>query len=73
MVADVCEQFRARLDEVQVIAVALLRLVAFGVVVGALGGVAVVDQAALLPLEQIELSRDRVREAAPAEDQSSSS
>jgi len=73
VVADVCEQFRARLDEVQVIAVALLRLVAFGVVVGALGGVAVVDQAALLPLEQIELSRDRVREAAPAEDQSSSS
>ena len=73
MVADVGQQLGPGLDEVQIVAVAFLRLAAVRMVVGTLGGVAVVDQAAVLALEEIELARDRVGEAAPAEDQSSSS
>ena len=73
MVADVGQQLRPGLDEVQIVAVAFLRLAAVRMVVSALGGVAVVDQAAVVALEEIELARDRVGEAASAEDQSSSS
>ncbi len=64
--AQVGEGLGARLDEVDVVAVALLRLVALGPVVGALGLVALPDQVGLVALEQVELTRDDVRESASA-------
>src|SRR5438105_1120098 len=62
-VAEVGEQLGARLDEVHVVTVSLLGLVAVGAVVGALGGLAVGDQAAVLALEEVELARDDVGKA----------
>src|SRR5919197_405801 len=70
-VAEVGEQLGARLDEVHVVTVPLLGLVAVGPVVRALGGLAVGDQAGVLPLEEVELARDDVGEAL-AEDHPSS-
>ena len=66
VVAQVREQLGAGLDEVEVLAVALLGLVAVGCVVGALGLLAVGDQRGLLVLEQLELALNQVREARAA-------
>src|SRR5215218_9604989 len=63
VVAQPREDFGTGLDEVDVVAVALLGLVARSAVVRALGRDAVVDQAALVAFEQIELPFDNVREA----------
>ena len=65
VVAQPGEDFGAGLDEVDVVAVTLLGLVARSSVVRALGRDAVVDQAALVPFEQIKLPLDHVREACP--------
>src|SRR5919198_2335929 len=62
-VAEVGEQLGARLDEVHVVTVSLLRLVAVGPVVRALRGLAVGDQARVLALEEVELARDDIGEA----------
>jgi len=71
--ADVGEDLRAGLDEVDVVAVPLLRLVALGTVVEPLRREAVLDEPAVLPLEQVELTVDEIAEAALAKLQRSSS
>jgi len=71
-VAQVGQHLRPRLDEIDVVAVAFLRLVALGAVVGTLGLLAVPDQAGVLALEEVELPLDRVLEGLAAKDQSSS-
>ena len=63
VVAQVGEDFRPRLDEIDIVAVPFLGFVAFCAVVRALCGDAVVDQSALLSLEEVELSLDQVGEA----------
>ena len=67
MVAQVREQLRTRLDNVDVLAVALLGLIARGVVVGVFGFGALAEQLGVLALEEVELARDEVREPAPPE------
>ena len=62
-VAELCEPVRAGFDEIQIVAVALLGLVAVGGVVRALRGVAVGDQLRALLLEEVELPPDQVLEA----------
>jgi hypothetical protein len=63
MVAKVGEDLGAGLDEVLVVAVALLRLVAGGTVVGALRLLAILDQSSVVAREKVELRRDDVGEA----------
>ena len=62
VVAKVGKHLGCRLDEVDVVAVAFFRFAALGPVVGTLGGDAVLDETALLALEQIELPLDQVGE-----------
>ena len=62
VVAERRELLRARLDEIEVVPVALLGLVAAGRVVGALRLLAVGDQVGVLPLEEVELAPDHVLE-----------
>ena len=66
-VAHVGERLRRGLDDVDVVAVARLRLVARRAVVLQLGGPALCDQLGLVLGEDVELARDHVGEAA-AED-----
>jgi hypothetical protein len=56
----------AGVDEIDEIAVALLRLVAVGFGVGAEGRLAVADEARVLALEEVELALDDVGEPAAA-------
>ena len=53
----------AGLDEVEVLAVALLGFFAVGCVVGSFGVLAVGDQRGLLVLEQLELALNQICEA----------
>src|SRR3954452_19280179 len=71
-VADVGEGLGALLDEVDVLAVALLGLVSLGVVVPLLGLLAVAHEVRVILLEQVELARDHVDEALAAEDHAAS-
>ena len=71
-VADLGQRLRGEVDAVDVVAVALLRLVPGRLVVGAQVELHVLEQARLLDGEQVELARDEVGEAA-AEDHRSSS
>src|SRR5205085_7290950 len=63
VVAQVGEQLGAGLDEVDVLAVALLRLVARGAVVCAFRLLAVVDELGVVLEEDVELPRDELCEA----------
>jgi hypothetical protein len=72
-VAEVGERLGALLDEVDVLAVALLGLVAPRLLVAALRLLAGLDQAGVVVREELQLTRDQVAEAVPAEDQRSSS
>jgi hypothetical protein len=71
-VADVGERLGAVLDEIDVLAVALLGLVAVGLVVAAFRLVAGDDQVGVLAPEQLELALDHVGEAGAAETHASS-
>jgi hypothetical protein len=62
MIAEPRELLRSRLDEIDVLPVALLGLVAAGSVVGPLRLLAVGDQIGVLPLEEVELAPDYVLE-----------
>src|SRR5688500_6327054 len=64
VVAKLGQRFRRRLDEVEVLAVALLGLVAPGAIVGVFRRLGLSDQPGLLALEQVELPLDDVLEAA---------
>jgi hypothetical protein len=70
-IAESRKDLRAGLDEVQVIGVALLGLIAAGPVVSALRRVAVGDQPGFLALEEVELAPDDILEAARAQTSSS--
>jgi hypothetical protein len=72
VVADVGEQLGAGLDQVEVVGVALLCLVAWSVHVGVLGLETVVDQSAVVTLEKVELPLDQVAEARAPEPHASS-
>ena len=61
-VAKLRKAIRPRLDEIEVVAVLLLGLVAIRGVVGALGRVAVRDQVCTLLLEEVKLAPDDVLE-----------
>jgi len=60
VVTEVRQDFRACLDEVDVVAVALFCLVAVRPVIGLLGGDAVVDETPLLLFEKVELPVDQL-------------
>ena len=62
MIADRRQLLRSGLDEIDVIPVALLGLVAVGRVVGSLRLLALGDQIGMLALEEIELAPDDVLE-----------
>jgi endonuclease/exonuclease/phosphatase family metal-dependent hydrolase len=66
VVPEVGEDLRRGLDEILVVAVALLRVVPVADVVGPLGLLALTDEVGLVALEKIELPRDHVPEAPPA-------
>jgi hypothetical protein len=70
-VAERGEQLGTRLDEVEVVAVALLRFVSLGAVVGRLRGCAVPDQVGVLTLEEVELAADDVGKSPPSDQRSS--
>ena len=72
VVAKVGKHLGCRLDEVDVVAIAFFRLAALGPVVRTLGGDAVLDETALLALEQIELPLDQVGETRAPESHVSS-
>src|SRR6059058_5149133 len=67
VVADVGQELGAGLDHVDVVAVALLRLVARRCVVGPLGFLTLVEQIGVLADEKIELPRDDLGEPVAAE------
>ena len=67
VVAQPGEDLGAVLDELLVVAEALLGPVALGPVVGALGGVAGLQQLEVVAHEEVELPRDHLGEAAPAQ------
>ena len=62
MVAQIGEQLGSGLDEVDVVAVAFLGLAPLRPGVRVLRGNAVVDQAAMLMFEQVELALDQIAE-----------
>ena len=64
VVPEVSEKLRPCLHEVDLVAVALLRLLARRQVVRTLGGLALGHEAGVLPLEQVELTRDELGETA---------
>src|SRR5260221_7515383 len=72
-VAQLREPVRRRLDRELVVAVELLRLVAFGRVVALERSVDVVEQIMVVLLEEGELPRDQIAKALTAEDHTSSS
>src|SRR5262249_32967675 len=72
VVTDGGEDLGAGLDEIHVVAVTLFGLIAVGSVVRSLGGDTVLDQSALLALEEVELSSDHVRVATAKERHASS-
>ncbi len=67
VVSEISEQLGSGLDEILVVAVALLGLVARRAVIGALGRDALANQAAVLAFEQVELALDHVGKAAMEE------
>jgi hypothetical protein len=73
VVAKVGEDLRSGFDQVDVVAIAFLRFSAIGLVVGPFRSDAVLDEATLLPLEEVELTIDELRESRASDPHSSSS